>query len=47
MSTLRHLLTIAFVPGEVETIGHQLNTTIGLPGYWELERRTVEKDVAL
>jgi 2-methylisocitrate lyase-like PEP mutase family enzyme len=38
--------TIAFAPGEVETLGHQLNTTIGLPGYWELERRTVEKDAA-
>lgn len=35
---------IAFAAGEVETISHQLNTTIGLPGYWELERRTVEKD---
>jgi len=38
--------TIAFAPGEVETLGQQLNTTIGLPGYWELERRTVEKDAA-
>jgi 2-methylisocitrate lyase-like PEP mutase family enzyme len=37
---------IAFAPGEVETVSHQLNTTIGLPGYWELERRTVEKDAA-
>ena len=35
---------ISFAPGEVETLSHQLNTTIGLPGYWELERRTVEKD---
>ena len=38
---------IAFAPGEVETMSHQLNTTIGLPGYWELERRTVEKDATL
>jgi len=38
--------TIAFAPGEVETLGQQLNTTIGLPRYWELERRTVEKDAA-
>ena len=38
--------TVPFTPGEAETISHQLNTTIGLPGYWELERRTVEKDAA-
>jgi len=44
-SLLQHH-TIAFAPGEVETISHQLNTTIGLPAYWELERRTVEKDAA-
>ena len=39
--------TVPFAPGEAETISHQLNTTIGLPAYWELERRTVEKDAAL
>jgi 2-methylisocitrate lyase-like PEP mutase family enzyme len=38
--------TVPFAPGEVETISHQLNTTIRLPAYWELERRTVEKDAA-
>ena len=37
---------VPFAPGKVETISHQLNATIGLPAYWELERRTVEKDAA-
>ena len=44
--SLRRDHAIAFDPGEIETISQQLNTTIGLPGYWELERRTVEKGAA-
>ena len=35
---------VPFAPGAIETIKQQLNTTIRLPEYWELERRTVEKD---
>jgi hypothetical protein len=34
---------IVLVPGEAETMRHQRNTTSGLPKYWKLERRTVEK----
>jgi len=40
---LRKEHTIVFVPGEDETMRHQRNTTSGLPKYWKLERRTVEK----
>jgi methylisocitrate lyase len=35
--------SVPFAPGEVEAINSQLHTTVGLPAYWELERRTVEK----
>jgi hypothetical protein len=41
--SLRRDHAIAFAPGEIETISQQLKSTIGLSGYWELERRTVEK----
>jgi methylisocitrate lyase len=37
---------VPFAPGEIETISHQLNTTIRLPEFWDLERRTVEKGAA-
>jgi hypothetical protein len=37
---------IAFAPGEIETMSQQRHTTIGLPGYWELARRTVAKGAA-
>jgi 2-methylisocitrate lyase-like PEP mutase family enzyme len=38
--------TVPFAPGEVEAINAQLHPTVHLPAYWELERRTVEKDAA-
>jgi hypothetical protein len=44
MATLRHLL--ATQPYVFAPLCRQLNTTIRLPAYWELERRTVEKDAA-
>lgn len=38
---------VPFAPGEIETISHQINATIRLPQFWEVERRTVEKDAPL
>jgi hypothetical protein len=34
---------VPFAAGEIDTINSQLHTTIRLPAYLEIERRTVEK----
>lgn len=44
--SLREDHAVAFAPGEVDALNHQLHTTIGLPAYLEIERRTVEKGAA-
>jgi hypothetical protein len=44
--SLMQSYTVPFAPGEVDAINAQLHTTVRLPAYWELERRTVEKDAA-
>lgn len=36
--------TVSFAPEEAATIQQQIQTTIRLPAYWEVERRTVEKN---
>jgi 2-methylisocitrate lyase-like PEP mutase family enzyme len=40
---LRKDHTVPFAAGEIETINSQLRTTIRLPSYLDIERRTVEK----
>jgi hypothetical protein len=38
--SLRKDHAITFAPGEIETISQQRNTSVSLPGYWELSTQT-------